>query len=79
MLATREPRYTTGQRVICQTDLHNDGTHPERGADALLAAAGTVGEVVNVGHHQESNTPVYLVEFPGLMLVGCLEEEIEAC
>jgi nitrogen fixation protein NifZ len=32
--------------------------------------------VVRVGHAPETNTPVYLVEFPGGVLVGCFEPEI---
>jgi nitrogen fixation protein NifZ len=31
---------------------------------------------VQTGMHQESNTPVYLVEFPDGKVVGCLEAEI---
>ncbi len=75
---TIEPRaalYSWGQRVIALDDLHNDGSYPERPTDALLAARGAVGEIVNVGHAQEVNVPVYLVQFEGCV-IGCLEEEI---
>jgi nitrogen fixation protein NifZ len=29
-----------------------------------------------VGTHTDSNTPIYLVDFNGQYVVGCLEEEI---
>jgi len=71
----REPAYAWGQRVIALDDLVNDGSHPERAVDALLAARGSVGEIVNVGHAPDLNEPVYLVEFDGCV-VGCLEIEL---
>lgn len=77
MSEARQPVFRIQQRVSCSVDLFNDGSYPERELDALLAAAGTIGEIVNVGQHVESSTPVYMVEFPGLMIVGCLEEELE--
>jgi len=73
-----EPRaalYSWGQRVIALDDLVNDGSYPERPADAVLAARGALGEIVNVGHATEANEPVYLVEFGGCV-IGCLEDEI---
>jgi nitrogen fixation protein NifZ len=73
-----EPRtalYAWGQRVVALDDLHNDGSYPERAPDALLAARGSLGEIVNVGHAQEVNEPVYLVQFKGCV-VGCLELEL---
>jgi nitrogen fixation protein NifZ len=73
----REPAYAWGQRVIALDDLINDGSHPEREADALLAARGSVGEIVNIGHAQELNEPVYLVQFADCV-VGCMELEIVA-
>ena len=39
-------------------------------------SAGGAGEIVQVGAHVESNTPIYLVEFGEKLVVGCLEEEI---
>lgn len=72
----RQPKYAWGRRVSCTADLLNDGSHPDYAADALLVPAGTVGEVVNVGHHTESDTPIYLVEFPGGVVVGCFENEL---
>ncbi len=71
----REPAYAWGQRVIAIDDLVNDGSHPECAVNALLAARGSVGEVVNIGHAQELNEPVYLVQFAGCV-VGCLEIEL---
>lgn len=71
----REPAYVWGQRVIALDDLVNDGSYPERPVDDLLAARGSVGEVVNIGHAPELNEPVYLVQFEGCV-VGCLEIEL---
>jgi len=75
MLDIRQARYQWGQRVAAQVDLVNDGSHPDAGEDALLVPQGGVGEIVNVGHHEEANLPVYLVDFSG-RVIGCLEEEI---
>ncbi|MBK6648730.1 MAG: nitrogen fixation protein NifZ [Betaproteobacteria bacterium] len=72
---TREPAYAWGQRVIAIDDLVNDGSHPERAEDALMAARGDVGEIVNIGHAQGLNEPVYLVQFADCV-VGCLEIEL---
>ena len=44
--------------------------------DALLVRSGDAGEIVQVGAHVDSNTPIYLVEFDEKYVVGCLEEEI---
>lgn len=74
-MAPRDALYAWGQRVIALDDLVNDGSYPERPLDALLAARGAVGEIVNVGHAVEENEPVYLVEFDGCV-IGCLEDEI---
>jgi nitrogen fixation protein NifZ len=71
----REPVFAWGQRVIALDDLVNDGSHPERAMDALLAARGSVGEVVKIGHASELNEPVYLVQFADCV-VGCLEIEL---
>lgn len=75
MMDVREPRYQWGQCVAAQIDLVNDGSYPDQPPDALLAAAGTVGEIVQIGHHTEAKLPVYLVDFGG-RVIGCLEEEI---
>ena len=76
MSETRIPKYDWGQRVTASIDLFNDGSHPESELDALLVGQGTAGEVVQVGMHEESSTPVYMVEFDSKRVVGCLEEEI---
>lgn len=76
MIEPRVPLYEWGQRVRALDDLVNDGTFPDHPDDALLVAAGSWGEIVQIGMHSEGNTPVYLVEFGEKLVVGCLEEEI---
>lgn len=76
MIEPRLPLFQWGQKVRAAADLVNDGSHPGFAPDAVLAEAGAVGEVVNIGHHEETNTPVYLVEFDGQTVIGCLEEEL---
>lgn len=76
MIEQREAKYQWGQRILAATDLINDGSYPDRELDALLVSNGTLGEIVNVGYHEELNLPVYLVEFIEGGVVGCLEEEI---
>ncbi|PPQ36715.1 nitrogen fixation protein NifZ [Rhodoblastus acidophilus] len=77
MIDPREPKYQWGMRVRCLIDLVNDGSFPDAEEDAVLAPEGTLGEIVQVGSHVESSTPVYMVEFEQKYVVGCLEEEIE--
>jgi nitrogen fixation protein NifZ len=77
LIETRQPKYEWGQRVCAAIDLVNDGSYPEVPVDALLVPAGGLGEIVQIGHHTEANLPIYLVEFEGGAVVGCLEEEIE--
>lgn len=76
MMEPRQPLYQRGQIVFCLEDLFNDGTHPEFEPDALLISAGSEGEIVQVGHHEEANIPVYMVEFTNGRVVGCFEEEL---
>lgn len=80
MMDIREPAFRWGDRVVATVDLLNDGSHPGVTDEALLAPSGTVGEVVNVGHHAETNMPVYVVEFTSPegrpVVVGCLEDEL---
>jgi nitrogen fixation protein NifZ len=79
MLDLREPtvpKFRWGQPVRAAVDLYNDGSLPEAQEDVLLIAAGGPGEIVQVGHHQASQVPVYLVDF-GLAVIGCLEEELQ--
>ena len=70
------PKYQWGQRVRAFVDLINDGSFPSQPVDAVLAHSGDVGEIVQIGTHVETNTPVYLVEFGPNRVVGCLEDEI---
>ncbi|RAI00721.1 nitrogen fixation protein NifZ [Acuticoccus sediminis] len=75
-LEPRTPKYDWGQRIACLADLYNDGSYPELAADALLVRAGEKGEIVRVGMHTDTNTPIYLVEFDSTRVVGCTEDEI---
>jgi nitrogen fixation protein NifZ len=75
MIEHREPAYQWGQLVLALVDMLNDGTYPDMPDDAVLVPQGSEGEIVQVGHHEEANQPVYMVEFDG-RVVGCLEEEI---
>lgn len=76
MIEQREAKYQWGQRIVSTVDMFNDGSYPEREPGALLVSNGTLGEIVNVGYHEEFNLPVYMVEFQQSGVVGCLEEEI---
>lgn len=76
MFEPRIPKYQWGQRVKALVDLYNDGSYPDVEDEALLVGIGDTGEIVQVGTHTESNTPIYLVEFKEHLVVGCLEEEI---
>jgi nitrogen fixation protein NifZ len=69
-------KYQWGQRVRAFVDLVNDGSFPSQPVDAVLAHSGDVGEIVQIGTHVETNTPVYLVEFSPNRVIGCLEDEI---
>jgi nitrogen fixation protein NifZ len=77
VIPVRIPKYQWGQRVRAVADLADDGSHPGAVLGAALVESGTVGEIVRVGRHEESDTPVYLVEFGGALLVGCREEELD--
>lgn len=76
MLDIREPKFQWGQQVVTLVDLVNDGSYPDTEENALLVAQGSTGEVVQTGMHEESNTPVYIVEFADGKVIGCLEQEI---
>ena len=71
----RTARFQWGQPVVAATDLYNDGSVPEAPEDILLVVAGGPGEIVQIGHHEEANVPVYMVDF-GVAVLGCLEEEL---
>ena len=72
----RIAKYQWGQHIRALSDLYNDGSYPDLPVDALLVHEGDRGEIVQVGTHVESGVPVYMVEFGGGNVVGCLEEEI---
>jgi nitrogen fixation protein NifZ len=76
MMQADTPSYSWGQRVRAAHDLFNDGSFPERPAEALLVSAGQAGEVVQVGRHVESGKAVYMVEFAAGTVVGCFEPEL---
>ncbi len=76
MIERRNARYDWGLRVVVKEDIVNDGTFPGEQENALLVPAQSVGEIVRVGHHEEINVPVYLVEFGNGKVIGCLEDEI---
>lgn len=78
MIEPRQPRYDWGQKITADADLFNDGSHPDVAEGTLLVPAGTPGEIVQVGYHEEVNLPVYIVEFSGTppRVVGVFEEEI---
>jgi nitrogen fixation protein NifZ len=78
MMSPREPKYRWGQRIAATCDLYNDGSYPHEPADALLARSGARGEIVQVGAHTETDTPIYLVDFESRRAIGCFEEEIVA-
>jgi nitrogen fixation protein NifZ len=77
MMEPQPQLYQWGQPVRARLDLFNDGSHPECEEDALLVRMNDHGEIIQAGMHVESNTAVYLVEFDGKRIVGCLENEIE--
>lgn len=82
--------FQAGDRVFAAVDLHNDPVEetgesgiPGALPGMLLAAAGTRGMVVNVGHPQaEPDTTIYLVSFEtgprGTLAapIGCLADEL---
>ena len=83
-------RFQMGDMVFAAQDLYNESMEetgessiPGVEPDALLAAAGTRGVVVNVGHAQEMpNEEIYLVRFEmdaeGTLAepIGCLSDEL---
>lgn len=83
-------QYLRGDMVFAATDLFNDGplddgssAMPEAAPNALLAAAGTRGMIVNVGHPEaDPGQTIYLVSFetgPDKSLglpFGCYPDEL---
>jgi nitrogen fixation protein NifZ len=78
MSDSAQPKFQWGQPVWSAADLFNDGSYPGLPEGAPLVAGGDRGEVVRVGAHVETDTTIYLVEFSGNRVVGCLEDEIAA-
>ncbi len=72
----RVHKYAGGERVVAAIDLLNDGSRPAFLMHALLVERGATGELAQVGKHVDTDTPIYLVEFAGGRVVGCLEDEI---
>jgi nitrogen fixation protein NifZ len=68
-------RFQWGQPVVAATDLYNDGSFPDAPDDELLVVEGGPGEIVQIGLHEETRQPVYMVDF-GVAVLGCLEEEL---
>ncbi len=83
-------RFQMGDMVYAASDLYNEALEesgesavPGAAPEALLAAVGTRGVVVNVGHAQEMpDTEIYLVRFEvgadGTLAepIGCLADEL---
>lgn len=80
-MAARE-QYGVGEIVFSRELLVNDGGIPELAPDAVLAAPGGRGVVVNFGHAQvDPAREIYLVRFEDAAgdlgpPVGCLPEEL---
>jgi nitrogen fixation protein NifZ len=75
-------RLSPGDLVFAATDIANDGGIPDLPENALIAAAGTRGVIVNIGHLEEDpDRELFLVRFEGPDLVlgpptGCWAEEL---
>jgi nitrogen fixation protein NifZ len=76
-------QYDIGDLVFAAEDLYNDGGMPGFEDEALIAAAGARGVVVQYGHAQvDPEQELYLVRFetgPDGTLgapVGCLPDEL---
>jgi nitrogen fixation protein NifZ len=73
-----------GDLVYAAAEIRNDGGIPDLPVDALVAAPGTRGMLVNIGHlEEEPGRALYLVRFEGPDLVlgpptGCWGEELSA-
>ena len=78
MMVPSAPAFAWGQPVLAHVALYNDGSYPDCDAAALLVEEGAPGEVVQIGRHEPTGAEVYLVEFSGGRIVGCLEQDIVA-
>jgi len=71
-----------GDLVYAAAAIVNDGGIPDLAADALIAAPGTRGVILKIGHLEEDpERTLYLVRFEGPDLVlgpptGCWAEEL---
>jgi nitrogen fixation protein NifZ len=71
-----------GDMVFAASDIYNDGEVPGIAADALIAARGQRGVLVNTGHFEEMpSRTLYLVRFESAsgelgMPVGVWAEEL---
>ncbi|MGD8589674.1 MAG: nitrogen fixation protein NifZ [Chromatiales bacterium] len=72
-----------GDLVYAASHIFNDGGIPEVPEDALLAAPGTRGVIIETGHLEEApNRKLYLVRFEDRdlnlgPLIGCWPEELK--
>lgn len=73
-----------GDTVYATQELRNDGSIPGVPENELIAASGTRGVLVNIGHFEEQpDVTLYLVRFENEDLtlgppVGCWPDEIRA-
>jgi nitrogen fixation protein NifZ len=73
-----------GDMVFAATTITNDGSHPELSEETIIAAVGTRGVIINVGHLEENpNQELFLVRFEqgdGELgpPTGCWPEELSA-
>ena len=73
-----------GDTVYATHELRNDGSIPGLPENELIAASGTRGVLVNIGHFEEQpDVTLYLVRFENEDLtlgppVGCWPDEIRA-
>jgi len=73
-----------GDVIYAVAEIRNDGGIPDLPQDALLAAPGTRGVIVNIGHlEQDPGRALFLVRFEGESLelgppTGCWAEELTA-
>ena len=73
-----------GDTVYAAQELRNDGSIPGLPENELIAASGTRGVLINIGHFEEQpDATLYLVRFENADLtlgppVGCWPDEIRA-
>jgi len=61
-----ESNFQPDDIVFSNAEIRNDGSFPELHEDALIAAEGTRGVVINEGHLEEfPDKTLYLVRFDG--------------